>query len=335
MKFIAGDIDKFFEQQAAIGATAAAASGNQAAMGQFSSADFGRGFENLEKMQQAGAKTFLGAQIGGAGGLLESTAAAGLSMAGITDPSAAQAMAGTDPETLALQEEARALAQTLNQNAQTEVDTAAKQLQAANIMLTAAQQQLQAAQQRGNDAMAAGRATGGLIYASTGRHIKFIPRGTDTVPAMLPPGEFVVRKSAVDRGNNLSALKAINNGASVSAASTMSQGGVAYMNNGGQVSPNSSATGVDASTLNNFAQSLGKFNTDLAKNISNLQGLELKVTLNPTAINVNLQGGSFLENLAKGIKQDLVNFVGDELKTYSVGNDGKLRKSGSTLGSTV
>ena len=115
----------------------------------------------------------------------------------------------------------------------------------------------------------------------------------------------------------------------------MSQGGVAYMNNGGQVSPNSSATGVDASTLNNFAQSLGKFNTDLAKNISNLQGLELKVTLNPTAINVNLQGGSFLENLAKGIKQDLVNFVGDELKTYSVGNDGKLRKSGSTLGSTV
>lgn len=38
-------------------------------------------------------------------------------------------------------------------------------------------------------------ATGGLIYAATGR---FIPRGTDTVPAMLTPGEFVMRKQAVD-----------------------------------------------------------------------------------------------------------------------------------------
>jgi hypothetical protein len=333
---LAGDIDKFFEQQAAIGATAAAASGNQAAMGQFSAQDFGRGFENLEKMQQGGAKSFLGAQIGGAGGLLESTASAGLSMAGITDPSASQAMAGTDPATLALQEEARALAATLNENAQTDVDVAQKQLDAANLMMTAAQQQVTAAQQRANNAMAQGRATGGLIYASTGKHIKFTPRGTDTVPAMLTPGEFVVRKSAVDRGNNLSALKAINSGSSVSAASTMSKGGqVAYMNEGGKVGSGAAVGGIDASTLNNFSNSLSKFNNELSKNISNLQNLELKVTLNPTAINVNLQGGSFLENLAQNIKQDLISFVGDEISNYSVGNDGKLRKSGSTLGSTV
>jgi hypothetical protein len=31
----------------------------------------------------------------------------------------------------------------------------------------------------------------------------------------------------------------------------------------------------------------------------------------------------------------LIGFVGEELSNYSVGNDGKLRKSGSTLGSTV
>lgn len=37
--------------------------------------------------------------------------------------------------------------------------------------------------------------SGGLIYASNGR---FIPRGTDTVPAMLTPGEFVMRRAAVD-----------------------------------------------------------------------------------------------------------------------------------------
>lgn len=38
-------------------------------------------------------------------------------------------------------------------------------------------------------------ANGGLIYAANG---KFIPLGTDTVPAMLTPGEFVMRRKAVD-----------------------------------------------------------------------------------------------------------------------------------------
>lgn len=333
---LAGDIDKFFEQQAATAATAAIASGNQAAMGQFTAQDMGNAFNNLEQMQKDGAGTFLGAQIGGAGGLMESTAAAGLSAAGINDASAAQTMAGTDPATLALQEEARSLAATLNENAATEVDVAKKQLDAANIMMQASQQQLQAAQERSREAMdAKGLATGGVVYANNGKHIKFTPRGTDTVPAMLTPGEFVVRKSAVNRGNNLSALKAINSGSSVSASKStgMSKGGqVAYMNNGGQVG---ASAGVDSSTLNSFSQSLTKFNNELAKNITNMQNLELKVTLNPTAINVNLQGGSFLENLAANIKQDLIGFVGEELSNYSVGNDGKLRKSGSTLGSTV
>jgi len=53
-------------------------------------------------------------------------------------------------------------------------------------------------------------ASGGVVYRAGGGSI-FKPRGTDTVPAMLTPGEFVVRKSAVDKvgvGN----LQAINNG---------------------------------------------------------------------------------------------------------------------------
>lgn len=39
------------------------------------------------------------------------------------------------------------------------------------------------------------RAEGGMIYASNGQ---FVPVGTDTVPAMLTPGEFVMRKRAVN-----------------------------------------------------------------------------------------------------------------------------------------
>ena len=42
-----------------------------------------------------------------------------------------------------------------------------------------------------------GMRTGGIVYASKGVYMK--PKGVDTVPAMLQPGEFVMRKSAVDK----------------------------------------------------------------------------------------------------------------------------------------
>ncbi|NDC71830.1 MAG: phage tail tape measure protein [Sphingobacteriia bacterium] len=72
---------------------------------------------------------------------------------------------------------------------------------------------------------AAGKATGGVVYASAGQSI-FQPKGTDTVPAMLTPGEFVVNRSAAQQ--NMPLLKAINNG--------MRRGGaVAYYATGGVV----------------------------------------------------------------------------------------------------
>jgi TP901 family phage tail tape measure protein len=46
---------------------------------------------------------------------------------------------------------------------------------------------------------AQGNATGGLIYANEGTLVNFKPKGTDTVPAMLTPGEFVVKKSSVNK----------------------------------------------------------------------------------------------------------------------------------------
>lgn len=43
------------------------------------------------------------------------------------------------------------------------------------------------------------RANGGPIYASRGTLVNFKPKGTDTIPAMLSEGEYVVRKSSVDK----------------------------------------------------------------------------------------------------------------------------------------
>ena len=71
--------------------------------------------------------------------------------------------------------------------------------------------------------------TGGVVYRANGGSI-FQPKGTDTVPAMLTPGEFVIRKSAVDKigaGN----LAALNNG-----------NGAVYRANGGPINKQNAVT---------------------------------------------------------------------------------------------
>ena len=72
----------------------------------------------------------------------------------------------------------------------------------------------------------AGFSSGGIVYASKGKYVNFEPKGTDTVPAMLTPGEFVVNAKASQK--NLGLLNAINSG-------TMSKGGVVYLNEGGEI----------------------------------------------------------------------------------------------------
>lgn len=70
-----------------------------------------------------------------------------------------------------------------------------------------------------------GLAAGGVVYASAGRSINFQSRGTDTVPAMLTPGEFVVNRQSSSK--NLPILQAINSG-------HYDRGGIVnYLNNGG------------------------------------------------------------------------------------------------------
>ncbi len=70
------------------------------------------------------------------------------------------------------------------------------------------------------------KAKGGLIsYYAMGSMVDFAPKGTDTVPAMLTPGEFVVNRAATAR--NLPLLQSINSG-------KYSNGGsVKYLSKGG------------------------------------------------------------------------------------------------------
>jgi hypothetical protein len=91
--------------------------------------------------------------------------------------------------------------------------------------------------------------TGGVVYRANGGSI-FKPKGTDTVPAMLTPGEFVIKKSAVDKvgaGN----LAALNNG-----------NGAVYRANGGPINKQTAVTqqgqggGIQLPSAEQFASAL-------------------------------------------------------------------------------
>ena len=85
---------------------------------------------------------------------------------------------------------------------------------------------------------AVGKASGGIIYAAAGMGIDFAPRGSDTVPAMLTPGEFVVNRSATQA--NLPLLQNINSG------KYNSGGKVSYYADGGYVSNFMKPSSTDA-----------------------------------------------------------------------------------------
>jgi len=84
------------------------------------------------------------------------------------------------------------------------------------------------------------KALGGLIYAANGQFVDFKPMGTDTIPAMLTPGEFVVNRTATEK--HLPLLTAINGGNEVR-VDGMSSGGLVYLARGGRPGMNMMTNG--------------------------------------------------------------------------------------------
>jgi hypothetical protein len=123
---------------------------------------------------------------------------------------------------------------------------------------------------------------GGLIYASKGKLINFQPKGTDTVPAMLTPGEFVVNKKATQK--NLGLLRSINNGQST--GGNYAVGGV--VNSGTPTLDQNTINRAVAGTINNFQGTLNNVNkntTDTKKKIDNINNIPIENRIpktNPT-----------------------------------------------------
>ena len=332
---INGDIEKFFEQQAAVGATAAIATGNQSLMGQFGASALAGAYSDIQRQQEAGVQEIYGQRIAGQGGLAERAGGAALAARGIQNPAMAQLLAGTTAAEESSRARLRELGGVLGETGQLGADMAMMQLQTAEINVSSANIKLQDITDRGNQAaQVAGMYRGGVVYANRGM---FVPRGTDTVPAMLTPGEFVVNRNAVNRGNNLKILQAMNSGRAAIANSSSnrgsyySKGGKAqYLANGG-IAQGGSLGSLDPKVLTDFSNALNNFNTELSKNITNLQNTKFNVTVDATNITVNLTGTSFLSNLKDQVKQELFSEIGSQISKYRVGGGGKLIKSEGIL----
>jgi len=280
-------------------------------------------------MEESGVQTLFGQQIGGQGGLTERAYGAAIGARGITDPRLAQIAAGTTAEETTAKSEIIALAETLPNFAETQLLTAQQELEAANIQMKAAEAQLQAAKE---NAIKAGTpvamATGGIVYANRGI---FIPRGTDTVPAMLTPGEFVVRREAVQRGNNLQILQAMNRGSSAGQSSVggsigMARGGIVRYRADGSTGPETGGLGINPEIISRLAQSLDKFNNDLSANIEKLNSTNFSIKLDTTNVNINFNGANFLQTLTNDIRNAVVDEIAKELPKYKVDNDRRLKK---------
>jgi hypothetical protein len=128
--------------------------------------------------------------------------------------------------------------------------------------------------------------------------------GTDVVPAMLTPGEFVVSKPAVDAvGGNF--LEYINNMGGTKSSKGYNKGGdVQYLEKGGKADKRSKYN-LDSSV---FDQSVQKFSTV----IDQLSTIKLGGTLTvdgKITVDVNLNGGEIIA----GAKDALGNMAGEKV----------------------
>jgi TP901 family phage tail tape measure protein len=130
---------------------------------------------------------------------------------------------------------------------------------------------------------------GGPIYRNEGGGI-FQSQGSDTVPAMLTPGEFVMRKSAVDKVG-VGYMRQLNRGhiPGFRRGGFIGTGGVQYRQNGGQIGDGGGLM-VDPS---NLAQVLSEFDISfrggLDATVKELQGISQSFTsLSESFKNINM-----------------------------------------------
>jgi len=299
---LTGDIESFFNQ--AIGAAAGSAlrSGNAQVAGLFGAGALGRGLQGLQGTGLTDSQNKRAASIA-------------FSAFGLGD-NAARVFTGTTREEERIKAEGRELAilqsELANQSAEMEsmtVQASEVVISAANVRLTEIGQQVSSAQ------AALNFNRGGTVYANRGM---FIPRGTDTVPAMLTPGEFVVNRAAVARGNNLQILRAMNsNSAPIQAAQGFSGGGAVRYRAGGSTGPEPGG-GMDFSK---FEELVNKFQ-EVTDKLGNVNIKHMFDKLGTLDINHMFNG-----NMQQAFKDEILAEAGNMMSRSKFNSDGSITTS--------
>ena len=309
-KLLSGDIEGFISGQAAAGAGAALRTGDAGLAGLFGSSALGAGFKSLEGQGLSDPE-------------MQRAAGMSLGAVGINDTRSAQILAGSTNEEEAIKSEGRELASVMGDLAQQQAQFEVANIEIQDAVINAANATFGREIRDISTRNVTPLASGGMVYANRGM---FVPRGTDTVPAMLTPGEFVVNRSAVQRSNNLQILRAMNTGGGASAHGAMSGGGVVrYYQDGG---------GVDSGggSLASVIPSLQTVFSDFAATVDKLVNTKFQVALDPTNVNVNFNGASFLETMKQDIKSELLNEVGEQIKKAKPNTSGDLKTGNTVLG---
>jgi hypothetical protein len=312
-KLISGDIEGFIKGQAAAGAGAALSSGSSSLAGLFSGSALGAGFKSLQGQGLSDDKM---------------NRAAGLTLGnfGITDPNAAGVLSGTTGEAKSIKAEGRDLSRTLGDlaGAAAQMEVSEIAIKDATIIATNVtfQSKLNEVSGRNSRTRRGGMEGGPLGPTSYFSNGAFVPRGTDTVPAMLTPGEFVVNRSAVKRGNNLQMLKAMNSSGNggASSATHMSGGGRVYYQHGGMAEGGGGGGNMFLEAL----PALRNVFADFSNAVDRLANTNFHVKLDTTNVNVNFNGGSFLASMKDDIKRELLEEVKREIGNAKPDSDGKL-----------
>jgi hypothetical protein len=108
----------------------------------------------------------------------------------------------------------------------------------------------------------------------------------------------------------------------------MSQGGSVRYYSGGSPNGVQAGVGADASIL----EGLNAFNSAFAKNIANLQNTKFQIKLDTTSVNVNLNGGSFLNSLKDEVKSELLAEIGSQISSLKFTDSGDPKVNNSVLG---
>ena len=89
--------------------------------------------------------------------------------------------------------------------------------------------------------------------------------------------------------------------------------------------------GFDSSAMKEFTNALNKFNDTILESIKTLQSTSFTVKLEPTTVNINLNGTSFLQTMTTELQNKLMGLISQRFRNLRVDSNGRVVESSSEV----